>query len=181
MSLMKRLKEMKIKELINNVVSITLKNKKEFEGILVAISDDWCYIKYIPVDYVVDGFVLISRRYIKNIQRSEEHEFKENILRLKGVIAEKWVDLNIDDNIKLWWDMQSKIELIQIELKSLHKCYIGKIHLVKEHSFKARLLSPKANWLLIESFLYKEIRAIYFDNDYVNSLQLVLPPISDLD
>lgn len=138
-------------------------------------------IKYIPVDYVVDGFVLISRRYIKNIQRSEEHEFKENILRLKGVIAEKWVELNIDDNIKLWWDMQSKIELIQIELKSLHKCYIGKIHLVKEHSFKARLLSPKANWLLIESFLYKEIRAIYFDNDYVNSLQLVLPPISDLD
>lgn len=175
------MKEMKTKELINNVVSITLKNKKEFEGILVDISDDWCYIKYIPVDYVVDGFVMINQRYIKNIQRSEEHEFKENILRLKGAIAEKSVELNIDDNIKLLSDMQSKIELIQIELKYPHKCYIGKIHLVKEHSLKARLLSPKANWLLIESFLYKEIRAIYFDNDYVNSLQLVLPPISDLD
>ncbi len=175
------IKGMKTKELINNVVSINLKNKKEFEGILVDISDDWCYIKYIPVDYVVDGFVMINQRYIKNIQRSEEHEFKENILRLKGVIAKKSVELNIDDNIKLLSDMQSKIELIQIELKYPHKCYIGKIHLVKGHSFKARLLSPKANWLLIESFLYKEIRAIYFDNDYVNSLQLVLPPISDLD
>lgn len=59
------MKEMKTKELINNVVSINLKNKKEFEGILVDISDDWCYIKYIPVDYVVDGFVMINQRYIK--------------------------------------------------------------------------------------------------------------------
>ncbi|MDR6369408.1 small nuclear ribonucleoprotein (snRNP)-like protein [Chryseobacterium bernardetii] len=170
---------MKTNELINNVVLITLKNKKEFEGILIDISDEWCYIKYIPVDYVVDGFVLINQRYIKNIQKSEEHEFKENILRLKGAIAEKSVELNIGDTIKLLSDMQSKIELIQIELKSPHKCYIGKIDLVKEHSFKVRLLSPKANWLLIESFLYKEIRAIYFDNDYVNSLQLALTPISN--
>ncbi|MDQ1855449.1 hypothetical protein [Chryseobacterium sp. WLY505] len=56
---------------------------------MVDISDDWCYIKYIPVDYVVDGFVLISRRHIKNIQRSDKYDFKENILRLKGAIAEK--------------------------------------------------------------------------------------------
>ncbi|WP_114820439.1 hypothetical protein [Chryseobacterium sp. KLBC 52] len=145
---------------------------------MVDISDDWCYIKYIPVDYVVDGFVLISRRYIKNIQRSDEYDFKENILRLKGAITEKSVELNIVDNINLLLDLQSKIERIQIELKYPHTCYIGKIDLVKDHSFKARLLSPKANWLLIESFLYKEIRAIYFNNDYVNSLQLVLPPIS---
>lgn len=172
---------MKTKELINSIVSITLKNKKEFEGILVDISDAWYYIKYIPVDYVVDGFVLINRRYVKNIERSDEHDFKENILRLKGAITEKSIELNIEDNIKLLSDMQSKIELIQIELKYPHKCYIGKIDLVKEYSFRARLLSPKANWLLIESFLYKEIRAIYFDNDYVNSLQLVLPSISELD
>ena len=56
----------------------------------------------------------------------------------------------IVDNINLLSDLQSKIELIQIELKYPDKCYIGQIDLVKEHSFKARLLSPKANWLLIE-------------------------------
>ncbi|TZF99907.1 hypothetical protein FW781_08250 (plasmid) [Chryseobacterium panacisoli] len=172
---------MKTKELINKIVSVTLKNKKEFEGLLIDISEDWCYLKYIPVDYVVDGFMLINRRYIKNIEGLDDHNFKENILRLKGVIAEKNIELNIDDNVKLLSDMQSKVELIQIELKDPDKCYIGKIDLVKEHSFKARLLSPRAKWLLIESFLYKEIRAIYFDNDYVNSLQLVSSPISDLD
>ncbi|MDW9380142.1 hypothetical protein [Chryseobacterium sp. JV558] len=172
---------MKTKELINTVVLITLKNKKVFDGILVDISDNWCYIKYIPVDYVVDGFVLISRRYVKSIERSDDHNFKENILRLKGAITAKSIELNIDDSIRLLSDMKSKVELIQIELKYPDKCYIGKIDLVKEHSFKARLLSPKANWLLVESFLYKEIRAIYFDNDYVNSLQLVLSPISNQD
>ncbi|CAI8732952.1 hypothetical protein [Chryseobacterium sp. IT-36CA2] len=172
---------MKTKELINKVVSVTLKNKKEFAGILIDVSEDWCYLKYIPVDYVVDGFVLISQRYVKSIEKSDDHNFKENILRLKGAITAKSVELNIDDSIRLLSDMQSKVELIQIELRYPDKCYIGKIDIVKEHSFKARLLSPNANWLLIESFLYKELRAIYFDNDYVNSLQLVSSPISNQD
>lgn len=175
---MKIITIMSTQEYINKVISITLKNKTYFQGILINISDDWCYLKYIPVDYVVDGFVLINRRYIANIETTDDDVFTENILRLKGLISEKSIILNIDNNTKLLSDLQSKIEIIKIELKDHYKSYIGKIDIVKEHSFKVRLFSPNATWLGLETFLFKEIRAIYFNDDYINSLKLILPPIS---
>lgn len=155
------------------------KIKTSFQGILIDVSENWCYLKYIVVDYVADGFVLVNRRYITNIELSDDDGFKENILRLKGVIAEKSTQLNITTNVKLLLDLQSKIEIIKIELKNPDKCYIGKVSIVREHSFRVLLFSPNATWLRSETFLFKEIRAIYFDDDYINSLRLVLPSLSD--
>ena len=85
--------------------------------------------------------------------------------------------LDINNNVNLLLDLQSKIEIVKIELKDHHKAYIGKINIIREHSFKIHLFSPNATWLELETFLYKEIRAIYFDDDYINSLKLILPPI----
>lgn len=168
---------MNTKDLTNRVVSITLKSKISFQGVLINLSDDWCYLKYIPVDYIVDGYVLINRRYILDIGVTNQEEFAENILRLKGLISKKSRILDIDNNIKLLSDLQEKIGIIKVELKDHHKAYIGKINLVREHSIKVHLFSPNATWLRVETFLFKEIRAIYFDDDYINSLKLVLPPI----
>lgn len=166
-----------MREFINRVVSITLKNKTYFQGVLINLSDDWCYLKYIPVDYIVDGFVLINRRYIANIEMTDDDIFTENILKLKGIISEKNVKLDINNNVNLLLDLRSKIEIIKIELKDHHKAYIGKINIIREHSVKIHLFSPNATWLELETFLYKEIRAIYFDDDYINSLKLILPSI----
>ncbi|MCT2563208.1 hypothetical protein [Chryseobacterium herbae] len=168
---------MNAKEFINRVVLITLKNKASFEGILIDVSDEWCYLKYIPVDYVVDGYVLISQRYIVTIETADDDGFKENILRLKRMISKKSTVLNIDHHVELLSDLQDKIGIIKIELKDHNKAYIGEINLVREHSFKVHLFSPNATWLQVESFLFKEVRAIYFDEDYINSLRLILPPV----
>lgn len=163
------------KEFINRVVTVTLKNKASFQGILINLSDDWCYLNYIPVDYVVDGYVLINQRYIVSVESDKDDAFTENIVRLKGITSKQSPLLAIENNEKLLSDLQNKIEIIKIELKDHHKAYIGRIHLVREHSLRVHLFSPAATWLQVETFLFKEIRAIYFDDDYINSLKLVLP------
>ncbi|AZA80561.1 hypothetical protein C1637_13030 [Chryseobacterium lactis] len=170
---------MHTKELINRVVSIRLKNKALLEGIVIDVSEDWYYLKYIAVDYVMDGFVLINRRYINQVEIPDDSGFKENIMRLKGSIDGESPSLNIDSHVNLLLDLQFKKKMIKLELKNPDKCYIGKINLVREHSIKVHLFSWNAKWLGVESFLFKEIRAIYFDNDYIDSLQLALPVISD--
>lgn len=42
------------------------------------------------------------------------------------------------------------------------------------------IFSPNATWLELEAYMYKEIRAIYFD-DYINSLKLILPSITSVN
>ncbi|WP_185287653.1 hypothetical protein [Chryseobacterium lactis] len=167
---------MNTENLINKVVSITLKSKAYFQGIVIDISDDWCYLKYIPVDYMTDGYVIINKRYIAGIEITEEEQFKERILQLKGVISVKSPILTLDDNEKLLADLQSKIGIIRVEIKDHHRAFIGKINSIRKHSFRVHLFSPSAVWLQLETFLYKEIRAIYFEEDYINSLKLILPP-----
>ncbi len=43
------------------------------------------------------------------------------------------------------------------------------------------IFSPNATWLELEACMYKEIRAIYFDDDYINSLKLILPSITSVN
>jgi hypothetical protein len=41
-------------------------------------------------------------------------------------------------------------------------------------SIDVHLINSRCNWLQEETFLHKEIRAIYLKDDYLNSLQLYL-------
>lgn len=156
------------------VVSIILKNKVTFQGILLNITDSWCYLKYIPVDYIIDGYIAISCRYIVEINVTEDDTFTQKILKLKGTNFENKIQLDISENVNMFTDLQKQSLLIKLELKDHYKSYIGKIELVRENSIKIRLFDTLGNWLDIETFLYKEVRAIYFDDDYINSLKLIL-------
>ncbi|WP_312298288.1 hypothetical protein [Chryseobacterium sp.] len=167
---------MNTENIINKIVSITLKSKVYFQGIVIDTSDDWFYLKYIPVDYLTDGYVLINKRYIATIEITEDDQFKERILQLKGEISRNNPVLALGGNEKLLADLQSKTGIIRIEIKDHTRAFIGKVDLIRKKSFKIHLFSPNATWLQLETFLYKEIQAIYFDEDYINSLKLILPP-----
>lgn len=74
----------------------------------------------------------------------------------------------------LFDNLREKSSLIGIELKNHDTKYIGFITLVKEKSMRLHLISPGCEWLKEETFTHKEIRAIYYEDDYQNSLTLVL-------
>lgn len=159
---------------LNKVVSVTIKGNTCFQGVFLNFDSKWSLLKFIPVDYVLDGFVLINNNYISAINVSEDDSFTNEVVKLKTNDFGTYSSLNLKSDLMLFNDIRNEINLIKIELKDHYKSYVGKITEVKEKNMKVYLLDARCNWLKEEIFLYKEIRAIYFKDDYLDSLQLYL-------
>lgn len=159
-------------ELISRVVSVKIRNGAIFKGVLTAVGASWVILKYIPVDYVVDGLVLVSTKYILDVGVSDEDLFKEKILQLKNVDFSTSAGLNLDVQEQLFAELKRQDNLIRIELKDHDKSYVGKITVVREKSMKVQLIDTRCNKLSEETFLYNEMRAVYFHDDYLQSLEL---------
>jgi hypothetical protein len=170
------LKKIKTKKMENKklgkLVTLQMRNKVYFQGILCASGLKWTLLKYIPNDYLVDGYVLINNNYISSIEISENDIFKEQVLRLKNIDFESINTLNLDVTEHLLNDLKKQVRLIAIELKDPEKSYVGNISISREKSMRLHLISKKCKWIKTETFLYNEIRAIYFEDDYLKSLQL---------
>ncbi|MCW7471887.1 hypothetical protein ND863_20185, partial [Leptospira kanakyensis] len=64
---------MKEQKFINNVISFKVKNrKKSILGYLIQYNQDWTLLRHIPVDYVLDGFILIPNSNILEFQRNSD-------------------------------------------------------------------------------------------------------------
>lgn len=57
-------------------------------GLWVAENRDWLLLRHIPVDYVIDGYVLLAKAHIVSRKPSKNRKQIEQILKLKGVEAE---------------------------------------------------------------------------------------------
>jgi hypothetical protein len=161
-------------EYSGKVVSIKLKSGVIFQGILTNLGSEWAFLKYIPVDYHVDGYAFVSTKYISKINILDDDIFTESILKLKNIDFGTDYDFDSNSKMHLFDNLREKSSLIGIELKNHDTKYIGFITLVKEKSMRVHLISPRCEWLKEETFTYKEVRAIYYEDDYQNSLTLVL-------
>lgn len=159
-------------EFVGKVVSVKIRNGAIFNGVLAAVGASWVILKYIPADYIVDGLVLVSTKYILNVGVSDDDLFKEKILQLKNVDFSTSAGLNLDVQEQLFAELKIQDDLIRIELKDHDKNYVGKITVVREKSMKVQLIDTRCNKLSEETFLYNELRAIYFHDDYLQSLKL---------
>jgi hypothetical protein len=156
----------------NNFYTILLRGSKSvLSGILLCEGLEWILLKYVPVDYVLDGYMLIRTRYIKKIERKEEEIFNESVIRLKLIDKEfdkSYPELDEISNI-LYCLLQEKI-VIQLVLHDDTVCYIGKIKKLFSKMVRIQNLDSKGNWENESSYPLERIRTIQFDNDYINSL-----------
>lgn len=54
--------------------------KQEEQGVVIDEGEDWILTKYIFSDYMVDGFMLFNKKFIKTIERGENEIFFEKVL-----------------------------------------------------------------------------------------------------
>ena len=74
-----------MKKYLGQLISIEFDDLKEiFSGFLIDYSEEWILLRKNPVDFVLDGYILLKHKKIKTIHRDEDHEFTEKIIRLKG-------------------------------------------------------------------------------------------------
>ncbi len=157
---------------IKNLYAIRLRGHKDFiNGITLKIGKEWILLKYIPVDYVFDGYILVRTKYIHDIVREENEIFTETVVSLKDTSNEPEVlNFDLDSVDNFFYNFMEDKTVIQFDFHDDTVCYLGRIIKLFEKSFQVKVLDPKGNWVENSSYIIDRIRTIRFDNDYINSL-----------
>lgn len=165
---------MQKKHFIGKIVTIKFTDRKEkVTGYLIDYSDDWALLKYNPVDYVVDGYLILKNKNIEKIVVSEREKWTEKILNLKGYkpSTKNTIPLNSLESILLF--LTKKFEIFQISTRREKDTFLGRFKSLTTKKLTIDYLTTKATWGGQASFRPGDIRVIQYDNDYINSLKLV--------
>jgi hypothetical protein len=160
---------------LRQLISIEFKDKKEiFNGFLIDYSDEWILLRNNPVDFIVDGYVLLKNKNVKSIHRDEDHEFTEKVIRLKGAKTNAEDIIPIKDLASIISYLDKKYGIFQISKKSSKSAYLGKLIELNKEELTIDFLDIRGEFGGELSFNPNKIRVIEFDTDYINSLQLVV-------
>jgi hypothetical protein len=163
-----------MEQYLRQLVSIVFSDKKEiFTGFLIDYSDDWILLRNNPIDFILDGFVILKNKNVEAIERDEELEFNEKVIRLKGLKTSSDDIIPIKDLSTILNYIHNKYGLFQIVKKSAKSVYLGKLIEVNEEVVTIDYLDIRGSFGGELSFNPEKIRVIEFDTDYINSLKLV--------
>jgi hypothetical protein len=165
---------MKAKHYVGRLISIRFTDRKTpIYGYVVDYSDDWTLMKYNPVDYIIDGWIILRHKNIEGFRASAEEKFREKVVRLKGIKIQKSDLVPLADLGSILRHLTVKHGLFQLYTKSETACYVGRVNSVDEKQLVIDSLNAKGKWDGRMKFRPNDIRVIEFDTDYLNSLKLV--------
>ena len=160
---------------LRQLISIEFEDKKDiYTGILIDYSKDWILLRNNPVDFVLDGFVVVRNKKIKSIFREPEYEFIEKVIRLKSIKINAEEIIPLKDLFSILTFLTERYSLFQIATKSDKAVYIGKLKEFDNEELTIDFLSTFGKWDGEMDFKPNKVRIIEFDTDYLNSLKLVL-------
>ncbi|MDX6191072.1 hypothetical protein SGQ83_17080 [Flavobacterium sp. Fl-318] len=164
-----------MEQYLRQLIAIEFTDKKEiFTGFLIDYSDDWILLRNNPVDYILDGFVILRNKNIEAVHRDQDLAFTEKVIRMKGLKTNAEDIIPIRDLAAIINFLTNKYEIFQISKKSAKSAYLGKLIELTEEELTIDFLDTRGKFGGELSFNPQKIRVIEFDTDYINSLKLVV-------
>lgn len=157
-----------------DLIDIKIKRRPNIiSGIKIQEGVSWLLIKYNPVDYVLDGYGLINKKFLQKTISVNKNDIKYKILELKAqhLCLDKY---DLDDTLALFSFLKENKTFIQVELESDDYCLIGVVHKINEKSFVLNEISTKGKFIKLENIKYNTVRNIYLNNDYLKSYECYL-------
>ena len=158
------------------IESYKIKGWRETEtGIVISENEDWILVNHI-VDYVLDGFKLYRKKYIKKRICGDSEKQIERVLKLKNKTVQKpkeFVFKNLVETLK--WS-EKKYGLFEFQDKKESELFYGKINRIENDVLIIDMI--KSNGKIEKEydfdFSLKKIRSITFETDYFESIRLLM-------
>ena len=164
-----------MEQYLRQLIAIEFQDKKEiFTGFLIDYSDDWILLRNNPVDYILDGYVILKNKNIEEIHRDQDLAFTEKVIRLKGLKTNAKDIIPIRDLASIISFVDNKYGIFQIAKKSSKSAYLGKLIELNDEELTINFLDTRGQFGGELGFNPEKIRVIEFDTDYINSLKLVV-------
>jgi hypothetical protein len=145
---------------------------KNFMGIIQGIGKEWIILYQLFTDYMMDGYVLLNKKYIADIRRDDKILFTEEVLKAKGVSFEKsTLNIPLDNTDALFQWLKDNQIVFMFSLRDNHVSYVGEVYNILPKSFYLRVLEVDGHWWERKLLYRKEtVRSIDFKSDYIESL-----------
>ena len=151
--------------------TLKIKRRKErIQGLVVDMGNEWILFQDIPVDYVVDGFLLIRKIFLESFYRTKSEIFKEMVIKINKKNHILYDLLPLDSVLDLFTTFMRNQSIIQFDLHDDTVTYLGVVTTIFNKTFYIKPLLPSGCWGERESYFIDNIRTIRFNNDYINSL-----------
>ena len=161
---------------IGQVVSFKVdyvSSEEIYRGYVIDYNDDWTLLKYNPVDYVIDGYIILRNKHIKSSRRDKVEKFHQKILDLKKQRVTSSDKIPIDDIKTILNYLTEKFGAFQFNLRSTDYCYLGRVRSIIKNTLTIDFIDTDGKWSDIRDYKLGNIRTIEFDTDYINSLLLI--------
>lgn len=162
------------KKHIRELVSVKFTDRKDvIRGYVIDYNDDWTLMKYNPVDYVIDGYIIFKHKNIDGFHRDSEEKWIEKVINLKGLQPTDKEIIPLTDLETILKYLTNNHSVFQFYTKSDKACYLGRLKSIDGKELTIDNLNTKGKWDGEIKFKSGSVRVIEFDTDYINSLKLV--------
>ena len=150
--------------------------KKKETGVLISENNDWILVNHIPVDYVIDGFKLYRKTFIKKRINGESEKKIERVLNLKNKNIPELNGFEFNNVLETLKWSEKKYGLFEFQDKGETELFYGKINRTENDILIIDMI--KSNGKIEENydfeFSIKKIRSITFETDYFESIRLLM-------
>ncbi|MFL5741492.1 MAG: hypothetical protein ACJ75B_14805 [Flavisolibacter sp.] len=140
--------------------------------IVLDYNDEWTLIKR-TYDYITDGFTIFKNDKVEVIY-GEYEKFAAKILKLKSYSPTKEPKIPIDNLESILSYTDKKYRIIQLDTNDGEAFDVVKYLGFRNDLYLFDELTTRAKWRYKLKLPAKEIKYIGFDNNYLNSLKLVV-------
>lgn len=162
-----------LKKYLFSMISIEFTDRKNIvSGFLLDYSEQWILLQSNPVDFIIDGYILIKNKNIDDVYQEESDEFTEKVIRLKGFIPAYIDKLPLNNTPEVFKLINAKHGIFSFYKKSETTLYPGRLIAIDDETLTIEWIDTRGKWTEERSFKANKIRTVEFGNDYLNSLKI---------
>ncbi|PIQ14338.1 MAG: hypothetical protein COW67_14420 [Flavobacteriales bacterium CG18_big_fil_WC_8_21_14_2_50_32_9] len=155
----------------NKIYTFELASREDtITGMIIDYSQEWVFIKYIPVDFVVDGFMFIRKKFIIDFWRENREKFKENVIMKKLQELEFTNVFDMSSVNSLFNSLVKSKIIFDIEFEDDETCYMGQLHSLGSNIMSMKMLHIDGQLQEEQLFDINDVYTVQFNNDYINTL-----------